>query len=209
MRVVFNSVEPMPGDQPERLSALLAPLKGRRVVGAVIRLNQVKRLDLLIQAVALLNEKNGGDIAVLIVGDGPCREFLRSQAKSVGVDLLLPGPAYTDNDLKLVYSALSVCVVPEAVGLTAVQSMTYGVPVISDDDPYSQMPEWESIRQDVTGGIYRKGDVADLANEIERWLVRVDRDAAIVARACTTEVQERWTAPKQAELIRKAILDHI
>jgi len=162
-----------------------------------------------LEAVALMNATQGTDIAVLIVGEGAAKEGLRAQADALGVRLLLPGAAYSDADLRVVYSLLSTTVVPSAVGLTAIQSLAYGVPVISDDKKYSQGPEWEAIKEGLTGSTYRAGDTADLVEKIADWIRRVKDDRVGVAAACKQEVSDRWTASNQSARIRGAILERL
>ena len=45
---------------------------------------------------------------------------------------------------ELLYNA-SVCVCPAEVGLTAIHSLLFGTPVVSNDNFDEQMPEFESI----------------------------------------------------------------
>lgn len=209
MRVVSNSIGPSPGALSPRISAVGETLAGQEVVGAVIRLNPAKQLHLLVAAVADLRERTGREVAVLLVGEGPAREALRADAAARGVRLIMPGAAYSDADLAVVYSRLTVTAVPTAAGLTTIQSLTHGVPVVSDDDPYSQAPEWEAIIPGRTGGTYPRGDIRGFADELERWLDRVRDDPAAVAAACTAEVAARWNAERQGALITEAIVGRL
>ena len=209
MRVVFNSVEPSPGELSPSIAALANSLHEQEVVGAVARLSPTKQFTLLLRAVAELNQRTSRDLTVLLVGEGPARDALFRLARKLGVRLVMPGAAYSAHDLDLVYSLLAVTVVPSAVGLTAIQSLAHGVPVISDDDVYSQGPEWEAIRQGCTGGVYPKRDLLALTDELDRWLQRVESEPVQVASACKEEVDRRWTATGQATLIEEAIFDHL
>ena len=56
------------------------------MIGAVIRLNSVKRLDLLLRAASKL-EQDGLPVTVLLVGDGPERHRLNMLAKELRLDL--------------------------------------------------------------------------------------------------------------------------
>ncbi len=209
MHIVFNSTQPSPGDLTPSIASLSGSLAGQDVVGAVARLNPKKDFGLLLRAVADLKARTNRDVTVLLVGEGPARHQLLDDASALGVRLLLPGAAYSDRDLAVVYSLLKITVVPSAIGLTAVQSLAHGVPVISDDDEYSQAPEWEAIRPGDTGDVYPAGDAAALAEAIERWLRRLEQDAPSVAAACTEEVEQRWTASRQAALIKDAVLGRL
>jgi len=176
------------------------------VVGAVARPTSNKRLDLLIHAVHALRAR-GHDVGVIIVGEGPCRESLRKLASTLEVPASLLGPIYSSSELQHVYDRIIVSVVPEAVGLTAIQSLWYGRPVITCDDVYRQMPEHEAIRPGVTGDFYATGDVEDLADVIERWISSSESDTLHIAKDCKNEVTRRWTAKAHADRITHAIVD--
>ncbi len=174
------------------------------VVGAIIRLIPVKRLDLLISAARVLKNR-GTPITVVLAGDGPGREALEKQAAAFEVDLRLLGAIYDPELIEELYARFDLTVVPAAVGLTAIQSLRHGVPVVSDDDAYSQMPEWDAIIEGKTGGHFRKHDAESLADSIQQWLYRVEKGRATVAINCRSEVAANWTPEVQVELIEQAI----
>ena len=174
-----------------------------RSVGAVVRLNPTKRLDLLIEAVGLL-KKRGLDVGVILAGEGPERDRLSWLAKSKGVRVVFLGAVYAESDLRAIYSRLRATVIPAAAGLSVIQSLSHGVPVITDDDDYGQMPEAEAIQPGVTGSRFARGDVTALAEAIERWLP--ERDDAALTRAAEEEITARWSATSQARAIAARIL---
>lgn len=179
------------------------------VVGAVIRLIPEKGLDLLIRAVAELAKRDTSiSISVLIVGEGPERERLLELARELNVDLSMPGALYGSKALKSVYESLDATVVPGAIGLTAIQSMSHGVPVVSHDSIYTQGPEWESIKPGVTGELFREGDLNGLVDAIHRIAVLSEEDLEILSRRCRDEVTNNWSANAQADKIERAILSH-
>jgi glycosyltransferase involved in cell wall biosynthesis len=176
------------------------------VIGAVIRLNEVKRIDLLIRAAAELRDR-GTPVTVVIAGDGPARERLTSLARDLAVDARFLGAVYSPPNIATVYEALTLTVVPAAAGLTAIQSLHHGVPVISDDNKYGQMPEWEAIKPGLTGGLYTTGDVGSLATEIGSWLERVRHHSDELRDTCRAEVEDHWSPAVQATRIEKALGD--
>lgn len=204
MHVIGNSVESAPNAIDRNDLKLPSRDSATVYLGAVIRLTPVKRLDLLISAAALLQER-GRAVHVLLVGDGPEASSLRRQADALGVNLDLPGAVYSPHDLDAVYRVLDITVVPEAVGLTAIQSLGHGIPVISADSPYAQMPEWESIVPGVTGEVYRQGDLEDLVDSVLRLYSRIQRERSLVAENCRAEVRNRWSSSEQAQKIVKAL----
>ena len=111
----------------------------------MIRLSQNKGLEEVIKAIAHLRDEHGIDADGLIVGEGPARPELEKLATDLGVRLYLPGAMYSQQDLAKVYQDLAVTVVPRAAGLTVLQSLQAGTPVVTIADPLQQMPEFEAI----------------------------------------------------------------
>ena len=206
MHVVGNSHEPdtSPIDTAEPDYRLSAALERSTVVGAIIRPSPNKRLDLLLSAVASLRER-GSDIGVLVVGEGSCRNTLEQMAIDLGIPADFPGAIHSPHALARIYQSILVTVVPEAIGLTAVQSLWHGRPVITCDDPYRQMPEHECVRPGITGDLYRTGDVESLAKVIEKWVARMDLEKATVETACRNEVEAHWTSRAHALRIAEAV----
>lgn len=206
MTVIGNSVETALSDQSESEIFTFQKKPGTLVVGAVIRLIPVKKLELIIRAAAiLLKDKELPELVVLIVGEGPEREAIEQLAHELGIELVMPGAIYGVTALKQVYEFLDITIVPAAVGLTAIQSMTHGVPVISNDSAYTQMPEWESINPGITGELFTEDDADSLAQAIRRIAGLSEQERAIMARACKKEVAENWAAEAHAARIAKAV----
>ena len=207
MTVVYNSSSdpfaPVPAD-PAELAAFASrlPPEGQETVAAVIRLNPVKRLDLLVRAAQALRIQ-GRNVAVLLVGEGPEKSRLADLAAELDVPLYLPGPAYGDEYLSLVYQRSLVTVVPSAAGLTVLQSFKYGRPVITHDNLYEQMPECEAIVNGETGELYAYGDLDSLTAALSRWLDRQHKHADVTAARCRAMVKAPWSADYQATAYRR------
>lgn len=205
MTVIGNSMsaQPVAITDPEGLVDRLAAL-GPEVVTAVVRLNPHKGLHLLIRAVARLNE-GGRRVCVLLVGTGPDEDRLRQLADELDVELTLLGAVYSADTLAQIYARTSVTVIPLNGGLTCIQSLAHGVPVITTDDPYQWRPESEAVRPGVTGAHYVDGSIDDLAARIECWLDRVRADRDGVSADCRREVAAHWSAQAQASAITAAV----
>lgn len=189
----------------EDLDALL-PGDDVDVVTAVVRHNRSKRLDLLIRAAAHLSNA-GRKVVVVLVGTGPESGDLQRLADDLGVDVRMAGPIYAEEKLRLVYERTQVSVVPVNAGLTAIQSLSYGRPVITSDDEYNRAPESECIRPGHTGGYYVDGSPESLAEVIAEWLDRVRAEPEAVAQACQEEIRARWSPAAHAAAIHSAVLE--
>lgn len=200
--VIYNSVGQVPIRSDEQ-----GAVPTHRVVnvGAIARLKSAKRFDLLLHAASELTRR-GTPVRVTLGGEGPEHRPLYDLAADLGVDLTLTGPVYGAEDTKVFYDSLDVTVIPTYAGLSIIQSLGHGVPVVTDDDVYGQGPEWEAVTNE-TGGIFEHGDITSLVNALARVMSRVTADRSGVAAACLAEVEERWTARSQAGRILEAIRD--
>lgn len=207
--VIYNSSSgPVEGSEtdPQALADFTTklPTGQRPVATAVTRLKPGKRLGLLIEAAAVLRSE-GTDVDVVLVGEGPELARLTAQAQACGVRLYTPGPAYEDASLRKIYDVTDVTVLPSAAGLTVLQSLKFGRPVITDDKTEEQGPESEAIIAGETGDYYRHGDVRSLVNVLDRWLTRQSESRANTAARCLASIDAKWSAHSQCRLIREQI----
>jgi len=170
------------------------------------RLTPVKRLDLLLQAVSLCRE-NGLDLNLTLIGDGEQEAALRRQAAELGVEkrVWFHGACYDEAVNARLISEADLCVSPGNVGLTAIHCMTYGTPVITHDDFAHQMPEFEAIREGLTGTFFQAGNARSLANAIRRWLLIHADQRTKVRWDCYEEIAARWTPQHQIEVLKQAL----
>jgi glycosyltransferase involved in cell wall biosynthesis len=173
------------------------------VVACVSRLIQIRRLDQLLEAMAILRDR-GIRAHVLLIGDGPAKGDLGKQAEALGLPVTFTGAMYDEARIGELLAACNACVAPGKVGLTAMHAMAFGVPVISHGDPERQMPEFESIVPGVTGSLFREGDVNDLAAAIEPWIRSPWLDVA-THEACRGIVSRFWSPSFQVRAITRAV----
>jgi len=123
-----------PGPRDESRRVLGLPIEGD-VVLAARRLVPRVGIDILLEAWADLG---GGERTLVVVGDGPERHTLESRAQSLGIAGSVRFLGSVDEEhLVHCYRAADVCVVPsvalEGFGLTILESLACGVPVIASD----------------------------------------------------------------------------
>lgn len=192
---------------PEQVAATrrryLATAEGALVV-CTARLTGACRFDLLIEALAELKSQ-GRKIAALLVGDGPYRATLAQQAAAAGVKLHVYGACYDEAELARLIMAADVCVSPGKVGLTAMHSLAYGIPVITHDNPDHQAPEVEAIQPGLTGDFFREHDAKDLARVIQTWIARPWPDDT-TRRHCVEMIESRYNPAYQNAMIQRAVL---
>ncbi|MEK6851342.1 MAG: glycosyltransferase, partial [Candidatus Thermoplasmatota archaeon] len=124
------------------LDAIEQFVRGRRLVLALARLVRYKGIDVLVEA----SRHFPADVAVCVVGVGPLRERLLRQIERVGVgDRVLLAGDVPDEALPTLLRRTHVVVLPsvtraEMYGLSQVEAMAFGKPVVSTKIPGSGVP---------------------------------------------------------------------
>lgn len=167
------------------------------------RLTKVKKLDMLIDAVAIL-KKQGYQYNLVFVGNGSEGKILHDKVNDLGLSdqVWFYGACYDEKaNASLIYNA-DLCVAPGNVGLTAMHSMVFGTPVISHNNFPWQMPEFEAIHPGATGDFFEMDNVESLACTIQSW-VSIGKDRETVRQACFHEIDTQWNPYFQIEVLKK------
>lgn len=170
------------------------------------RLTEVKKLDQIIEAMAILRTK-GHDVNCVFVGDGPMSEHLErlAQEKGLNRNVWFYGACYDESEnATLVYNA-DLCVAPGNIGLTAMHAMMFGCPCISHNDFPWQMPEFEAIIPLRTGNFFERNNIQSLADCITDWFKQNGNLRNHVRSCCFKEIDENWNPHKQVEIIKNII----
>lgn len=169
------------------------------------RLKPIKKLDMIIDAMAIMKE-NGFETNLTLIGDGEERPMLEALAKKHGLqnNVWFYGACYDEKEnAELVYNA-DVCVAPGNIGLTAMHVLMFGCPAITHNNFSYQMPEFEAIHAGVTGDFFIQGDINSLATTIKNWL-EVNTDREKTRKACFDEIDTQWTPTFQYNAIVRSI----
>lgn len=168
------------------------------------RLTKIKKLDMVLRAMAQLKER-GLQFNMTFIGGGEVQDELEALADELNLrnNVWFYGPCYDENVLgEMIYNA-DLCVSPGNIGLTAMHSLVFGTPAITHDDFPHQMPEFEAIREGETGSFFKNGSVISLAESIALWFERHGSDREEVRAACMKEIDDNWTPQFQIEVLRK------
>lgn len=168
------------------------------------RLTTVKRLDLFLSAVKMLREQ-GSSYNVTFVGEGPEMEHLKQMVNSYGLgeNVWFYGACYDEHtNAELIYNA-DLCVSPGNVGLTAIHSLMFGTPVATHNNFKMQMPEFEVVREGVTGTFFDYLDAKSIASAIDRWFESNSNSREVVRRNCMQEIDENWTPQYQIDVLKQ------
>ena len=156
------------------------PLKKDGVwIMGVGRLLRQKGYDRLIRAVAALQRP---DVRLALVGDGPDRAALQSQANELGIGDRLIMPGFVRQPMQWL-AAADLFVLSsrwEGFGHVIVEAMAAGVPVIAFDCPHGPR---DIVRNRENGILVPEGDEAALAAAMSELLDNRDFAMALAAQA--------------------------
>ncbi|MFF4535443.1 glycosyltransferase family 4 protein [Streptomyces aureus] len=183
-------VEALPNSVPE---SLIPPADGSaKVIVAAGRLVPVKRYDLLIEAFAQVAAEHP-DWKLRIYGKGDEHDRLRRLVADLGLydSVLLMGTA-TPMEAEWVKGSIAVTASDyEAFGMTIIEAMSCGLPVVSTDCPHGP---GEIIQDGVDGRLVPAGD-RDALGAALRELVRDEEWRLRAGRAARANAQRYAPGP--------------
>lgn len=164
------------------------------------RLEPNKKIDFLLETISTLNDAlpQEDQLTALIVGDGSQKDYLENLTTKLKLEgkVKFYGACYDQQTLAELITASDVCVSPGNVGLTAMQSLIYGTPVITHDNATFQMPEFEAVVEGQSGTLFKNGCHDSLSKAIIRCLNLIDR-GVISAETCRNVIIQRYTPDAQ------------
>ena len=167
------------------------------------RLIESKKVDQLIHAFKNVN-KYKQLCNLLIVGSGPEGEKLKGLAKNeiTSKTIHFYGACYDENIISnLIFN--SICTVsPGNVGLTAINSFSYGTPVITHNNFENQMPEAEVIKEGITGFFFKENDIFSL----ELALIDVLQSKIDFKEECRIVIDNYYNPNYQVKVLERVLL---
>ena len=170
------------------------------------RLTKVKQLDMLVEAISTLRNKDE-DYNLVFVGNGVEGENLKKQVQKLDISkqVWFYGACYDERtNAELIFNA-DLCVAPGNVGLTAMHTMVFGTPVISHNNFPWQMPEFEAIRSGKTGDFFEYLNQQSLVDTISKWFSSKKDCRDEVRQACYHEIDTQWNPEFQIKVIKKML----
>lgn len=163
------------------------PLAARHRIVYVGRLTERKKVELLLKAFARARPRLPSETILTIIGDGPQRASLTALASQLqlGAAVQLTGPLYDQSQLAPYFNQAWVSVSPGPVGLAAVHSFAFGLPMIVARHE-GHGPEISLLRGDVNGLFVPSDDEAALAEALVAVRSDAGRWASLAAAALAT-----------------------
>ena len=170
------------------------------------RLDPVKKLDMILKAMRL-SEERSHHYNITFIGGGQEKQKLESITKELGLEsrVWFYGPCYDEKILgNLIYNA-DLCVAPGNIGLTAMHTLVFGTPAMTHNCFKWQMPEFEAIKPGLTGDFFEMDNVESLSIAIDKWFEENGDKRGIVRTACMKEIDESWTPDYQIRVFKENI----
>lgn len=177
------------------------------VLLCVGRLTARKKLDVLLDLAERLGRR-GVPVRLWFIGEGPARRSLEQAASERGIEASFFGECYDANRLTSLTAQASLTVLPGDAGLSIIQSMECGIPVITNSNFDRHAPEVEAIVPGVNGDMFSDGSLDDLTDVVERWLGRSEVASKECAEFSLKLVVDRYSADGQLERI-EGVLGHL
>ena len=205
MKVVRNSITK---DKTQRVKETITKDSNAYLLFHSGRLVKRKKIDFIINAISIL-KNHMFNVHLLVVGDGPEMSYLQNYCinNKVKERIHFFGSCYDEYTLALLMSACDASVVAGQLGLFAIQSLTFGLPVITHNNKKRiSGPESESIIDKKTGFIYEQDDIGSFVKCLIDFITsNVDRNYH--QNACYSMVEEFYNPQKQAAIINEAVVN--
>lgn len=216
--VVYNSLDydlqqkiasEIDKSQCDKFRKSLRISEDERLIVFTGRLQPVKRLELLLEAVAIL-AGNGRKVHVALIGEGSERGRLAQISRALGIGDLIHflGASYDERYVGLVYSASDLSVIPSGAGLSIMHALTFGTPVLIHDKVEFHFPEWEAVQNGVTGFSYRYGDTKDMAEKISLALYPTPAKSRMYDD-CRKIINDKYNPHYQLTVFRQVVADQV
>ncbi|MFV0210963.1 glycosyltransferase [Empedobacter falsenii] len=169
------------------------------------RLTKIKKLNLIIESLNLLKQDEFY-LNLAIIGKGEDEKELKNLVEKYCLEenVWFVGSLYKEEQIAKYISNADLCISPGNVGLTAMHSLVYGTPVITNDNFNTQMPEYESIVKGVTGDFFKENDLFDLSNKIVNWIEN-NTDREKIRTNCYSKIDNFYNPYYQLKIIENVI----
>lgn len=178
---------------PSRVAAFKQEhgLSGKQILLFCGRLSAKARVDLVIEALALLCKQNK-DCLLVIIGDGDQRRNLEELAERLNVAQSIHwlGALYDQNLMAPWFLSAKVFVYPGYIGLSIMHAMGYALPVITHQNMANQSPEVAALLDGRNGLLCEENNSADLCSKIVHLLTDENLRMAMSKRALVTASEE-------------------
>jgi glycosyltransferase involved in cell wall biosynthesis len=177
------------------------------------RVHSKRRLDLFIKAAAKLHQ-DGNKVNILIAG--PVEKNEKTNLLNLIDDLNLNdwvvfyGPSYDEKNNAMLFSMSSATVSPGPIGLTCIHSLTYGIPIITNNPRTSyQLPEADAILDKITGKFYEYEELESLRDAMMFFMNLNREEKKRISFIADKVIRERFSPDYQIKVIEDALAGNL
>lgn len=171
------------------------------------RIQKRKKIEQIVEAMRLA-AKQGFNFNFVLVGKTTEDDFeIPMMVEQCGLSkrTWFYGPSFDENvNAQLLFDA-SVCVCPAAIGLSAIHALSYGCPVISNNNVETQMPEFESIIEGETGSLFQENNVTDLLEKIKFWCTLSEEQRVHTRAVARKLILDEWSVDYQIKVLKSLL----
>lgn len=162
-------------------------LLDKKVILQVVRLSEIKKPRLLVDAAIELCKKNE-DYIFILIGGGELESELKETVlnKNLSERIRFLGPIYDEKILSHWFLSSDIFVIPSCIGLSAHHAMCYSLPIVTDDDYERQASEFEILANGLNCVLYKKNDSSSLTSVISELLGDDDKRKLLAKNARVT-----------------------
>jgi glycosyltransferase involved in cell wall biosynthesis len=174
------------------------------------RLTKVKKIHYILEAQKRLKKEKRGEFNLIIIGDGVERDNINEfiNKNNLNNSVWMHGELYDEKSIAEFLSLADLCVSPGNVGLTAMHALSYGLPVITNNNFETQMPEFEAIEEGITGSFFEEDNIESLTKVVSLWLksnsTKEKREQ--IKKECYKVIDLKYNPIKQVEILKEIII---
>lgn len=175
------------------------------VLISIGRLMTKLKLDQAIRGLEILNSM-GRKTYLLVIGDGPEKRPLELLVNELNLTshVIFYGACHDESVLSRLYNASDISVVMGKVGLSAMHSLAYGIPMITNNSSTQHFPEIEAITEGETGWFFKENDISSFVNKIQYLPYR-----GKYYWQCIRTIEGHYTPARQLVFIEDAIKKYL
>ena len=170
------------------------------------RITKEKKLEVLLQALAYMKQKYALQLRCKIVGGGGY-DFLQKMADELDIlDIVdFVGEKYGEELFKYFQSA-NIFIYPGGIGLSLLQALSFGLPVITTDNIHLHGPEIELILPGKNGDFFQDGSYKNLAEKIIYWKEKISESEEEIRTECINVIEEKGYLPEKMSYL---VMDYL
>lgn len=163
----------------------------RIIINSIMRISTFKKSEGLLYILYHL-KKSGVKFSVNMIkaGDGLQQFQNHKLYSSVSDNICWHKPTYDKGSLDQIYSKAHLSLFPTCVGLAAHQSLSYGLPIVTDDSKKYQASEFDICINNKNSLIYEHGNFAQAAELIIKYCNDLDLQNRILTHINQNDIDD-------------------